>query len=37
MMEGSVQIMMNPDKDPGGPKTYRSFGSRSKSTTLSAT
>jgi hypothetical protein len=37
MMEGSVQIMMDRDTDPGGPKTNRSYGSRSLSTTLSVT
>jgi hypothetical protein len=37
MMEGSEQIMMDPYTDPGGPKTYRSYGDRLVSTTGSVT
>jgi hypothetical protein len=32
MLEGSVQIMMDPDTDPGGQKTYRWIQIRSNST-----
>jgi hypothetical protein len=35
--DGTVQIMMKPETDPGGPKTCRSYGSRSGSTALSVT